>query len=161
MEEQTPLTNNRRAALKALAAATGAAGLAALPTRWSKPAVMVGAVPAHAQTSCVTNALLIENVEDFSLYNYAGSEEPDLMGLTFMAWNCGTGCLWFWMENSGSSDTFNVTILDDISFPVTLNTGEEFSVAVNLDTFQWDTAAGFAIDWASIGCEDPGDIFND
>lgn len=42
---------NRRNALKALAAATGAISLAALPTRWKTPVAQVGAIPAHAQTS--------------------------------------------------------------------------------------------------------------
>ncbi len=42
---------SRRDALKILAASTGAAALANLPPKWSKPGVEVGVLPAHAQTS--------------------------------------------------------------------------------------------------------------
>lgn len=42
---------SRREALKLLAAATGAAALTTLPPAWSKPALQVGVLPAHAQTS--------------------------------------------------------------------------------------------------------------
>lgn len=42
---------SRRDALKILTAATGAAALANLPPKWSKPGVEVGVLPAHAQTS--------------------------------------------------------------------------------------------------------------
>ncbi len=43
---------NRRQALKTLAAITGEVSLASLPA-WEKPAIEVGALPAHAQTSHV------------------------------------------------------------------------------------------------------------
>jgi hypothetical protein len=42
---------SRRDALKILTAAAGAAALANLPPKWSKPGVEVGVLPAHAQTS--------------------------------------------------------------------------------------------------------------
>ncbi len=42
---------SRRDALKILTAATGAAALANLPSKWSKPGLEVGVLPAHAQTS--------------------------------------------------------------------------------------------------------------
>lgn len=46
---------SRRDAIKVLGAAAGASVLATLPTKWSKPEITTGVLPAHAQTSaCVT-----------------------------------------------------------------------------------------------------------
>ena len=42
----------RREALKLLGAATSASLLANLPSKWSKPELTNGVLPAHAQTSC-------------------------------------------------------------------------------------------------------------
>lgn len=42
---------SRRDALKILAAATGAAALANIPSKWTKPELATGVLPAHAQTS--------------------------------------------------------------------------------------------------------------
>ena len=42
---------SRRDAIKLLGAAAGAAALANLPSKWSKPEVVSGVLPAHAQTS--------------------------------------------------------------------------------------------------------------
>jgi hypothetical protein len=42
---------SRREALRALAAAAGAAVLATVPTKWETPLVEIGAIPAHAQSS--------------------------------------------------------------------------------------------------------------
>ena len=43
----------RRAAMKILAAVTGAVTLASLPGKWETPLVQVGALPAHAQCSII------------------------------------------------------------------------------------------------------------
>jgi hypothetical protein len=45
---------SRRAALKALAAATGAVAISSLPSKWETPVIEVGALPAHAAISCRT-----------------------------------------------------------------------------------------------------------
>lgn len=42
---------SRRDAIKVLGAAAGASVLATLPTKWTKPELIAGALPAHAQTS--------------------------------------------------------------------------------------------------------------
>ena len=42
---------SRRDAIKLLGAAAGAAALANLPSKWSKPELVSGVLPAHAQTS--------------------------------------------------------------------------------------------------------------
>lgn len=53
MTNSKPNKVSRRDALKILTAATGAAALANLPSKWSKPSVEVGVLPVHAQTSVV------------------------------------------------------------------------------------------------------------
>lgn len=47
----TKKTLSRRDAIKLLGAATGATLLANLPSKWSKPELVSGVLPAHAQTS--------------------------------------------------------------------------------------------------------------
>ena len=44
---------SRRDTIKLLGAAAGAAALANLPSKWSKPELVSGVLPAHAQTSCL------------------------------------------------------------------------------------------------------------
>ncbi len=51
MTKTTTRKISRRDAIKVLTAAAGAAALANIPTKWSKPELEVGALPAHAQTS--------------------------------------------------------------------------------------------------------------
>ena len=43
---------SRRDAIKLLGAATGATLLANLPSKWSKPELVSGVLPVHAETSC-------------------------------------------------------------------------------------------------------------
>ena len=49
-----PKKISRRDAIKLLGAVTGATVLANLPTKWSKPELTAGVIPAHAQTSSTT-----------------------------------------------------------------------------------------------------------
>ena len=51
MTDQTPRKLSRRDALKILGAAAGASVLANLPSKWTKPEIAAGVLPAHAQTS--------------------------------------------------------------------------------------------------------------
>lgn len=51
MTEETSKRLSRRDALKLIGAATGAAVLANLPSKWTKPELVNGVLPAHAQTS--------------------------------------------------------------------------------------------------------------
>ena len=53
MTQQTSKKITRREAIKILGAAAGASVLANIPSKWSKPEVMGGVVPAHAQISPV------------------------------------------------------------------------------------------------------------
>lgn len=66
---------SRREALKLLAAATGAAALSTLPPAWSKPALQVGVLPAHAQTSLLhilSTFFFPEEVDPDRSYCYDG-----------------------------------------------------------------------------------------
>lgn len=66
MTEQ-PKKLSRRDALKILGAAAGATVLANLPSKWTKPELAAGVLPAHAQTS-VCIALLIQVISPMSLF---------------------------------------------------------------------------------------------
>lgn len=48
---------SRRDAIKILTAAVGAAALANIPAKWSKPGLETGVLPVHAQTSMTTHTL--------------------------------------------------------------------------------------------------------
>lgn len=58
MTEQTPKKLSRRDTIKILAAAAGAGALANLPSKWTKPGMDFGLLPAHAQTSQIIHTLL-------------------------------------------------------------------------------------------------------
>lgn len=56
---------SRRDAMKVLGAALGAATLANLPSKWSKPEIAVGALPAHAQASAISATSVITCAPDW------------------------------------------------------------------------------------------------
>ena len=56
MTEKQNKKLSRRDAIKLLGAAAGAAALANLPSKWSKPELVSGVLPAHAQTSMLCSA---------------------------------------------------------------------------------------------------------
>ena len=103
---------NRRDALKLLGAATGAAALSNLPTKWHTPELASGVIPAHAQTSVVAAAVCTQNSlvgtflavngnfqsngvslsVPFDASNIAGGNQPPVVG-NFASWNCNhVGC---------------------------------------------------------------------
>lgn len=51
MNDKSPTKISRRDAMKILAVATGATALANIPSKWVKPGLDIGVLPAHAQTS--------------------------------------------------------------------------------------------------------------
>ena len=56
---------SRRDAIKLLGAAAGAAALANIPSKWSKPEVISGVLPVHAQSTCGPLAFLGADVTNF------------------------------------------------------------------------------------------------
>jgi hypothetical protein len=105
----------RRDAIKLLGAVAGASMLANLPTKWSKPSLMSGVLPAHAQTSC--NSVLIEVLEgNFFVSVRNNAPQPDLVtgdggpGST-LVWVCRDECLFLWCDlNANLSETGSVRI---------------------------------------------------
>ena len=95
---------SRRDAIKLLGAAAGAAALANLPSKWSKPELVSGVLPAHAQTSACAgdaasftinaNAGFVTNYEVWlngSLVIGSVSLSP---GQSYSGnYPCGSGCL--------------------------------------------------------------------
>ncbi|MBI5962596.1 MAG: twin-arginine translocation signal domain-containing protein [Chloroflexi bacterium] len=57
MDNKSSKEISRRDAMKILAAVAGAAALANLPSKWSKPELVEGVLPAHAQTSTILHTL--------------------------------------------------------------------------------------------------------
>jgi len=114
---------SRRDAIKLLGAAAGASVLANLPSKWSKPSLAGGVLPAHAQTSCFT---LVERI------SFTGSESNNgifyLSGGVFLApdaftpnpggpgysnlrWNCQAGCATFEVAvNPGANATMTAQV---------------------------------------------------
>lgn len=65
MTEQ-PKKLSRRDAIKLIGAAAGASVLASLPTKWTKPEITTGVLPAHAQTSPTLPTVTTDLIEDQS-----------------------------------------------------------------------------------------------
>ncbi len=85
MTEQKTKKLSRRDALKILGAAAGASVLANLPSKWTKPELAAGVLPAHAQTSilpviysliCAANGTL-SGAGTFNAISSVGINPPD------------------------------------------------------------------------------------
>lgn len=80
MTEQ-PKKLSRRDAIKLLGAATGASVLASLPSKWTKPEVTAGVLPAQAQTSptlpTVTTDNIIDESDNGTLMDFYGTVVSD------------------------------------------------------------------------------------
>lgn len=112
-EQKKKLT--RRDAIKLLGAVAGASMLANLPAKWSKPSLMSGVLPAHAQTSCIS--VLIEVLEGNFTYEVKhNAPEPDVVtgdggpGST-RVWYCQDECLFLYLDlDTDLSETGSVRI---------------------------------------------------
>lgn len=99
---------SRRDAIKLLGVATGATLLANLPSKWSKPELVSGVLPAHAQTSCI--AVFYEVLSAPGPLGVARSSNfqgppPDSTNNGTATWYCQPGCLQFnvlFFDHSGS-----------------------------------------------------------
>ena len=94
---------SRRDAIKLLGAVAGATALANLPSKWSKPELVSGVLPAHAQTSAVCWAVYIEVLSGNFIYTVQNGPAPDLTtgsggSGSVLAWACQTGCLFLWLD---------------------------------------------------------------
>lgn len=129
MPEQ-PKKLSRRDAIKVLGAAAGASVLATLPTKWTKPEITTGVLPAHAQTStCVTvtvEAIVSQNTAAFIGLEAGPLPSSQANGNDLTAtisssfepqgyqavWSCMSGCLQLGLTGNPNlgSYTWRVTV---------------------------------------------------
>jgi hypothetical protein len=175
MTEQKSKKLSRRDAIKLLGAATGAAALANLPSKWSKPELATGVLPAHAQQStmnavCTQYSLTAQFIAptngDFGSGGPSGgvvlNVNPDTGPNTtpvvgdLYTWNCThTGCF-FGTFNlnpaSGGGNPVLTLLFTTISQTrtVTWNAANlSHTVSVNFDT------GAIAVDGCATGCTCP------
>jgi hypothetical protein len=89
---------SRRDAIKLLGAAAGAAMLANAPAKWSKPSLMSGVLPAHAQTSCFSLVIdVVSATTNLFVGFFAGPDPDEILGDGFagssMRWYCQDDCI--------------------------------------------------------------------
>ncbi len=139
MAKQTPHKLSRRDALKILGAAAGASVLANLPSKWTKPELATGVLPAHAQTSgthtvtagisdpqanfcqdLISTATITPPTSGIPLH-YVITRSNSSTLLTSPAALTGT-------IPTDVSGTATLTITVDINFPSVFNTGDTITV---------------------------------
>lgn len=87
---------SRRDAIKLLGAATGATLLANLPSKWSKPELVSGVLPAHAQTSCVAVFFeVLSATGDLGIIGLSASFQGPFPDSTTGTWNTGSTATWY------------------------------------------------------------------
>jgi len=153
MTEQKTKKLSRRDAIKLLGAAAGASVLANIPSKWSKPALAGGVLPAHAQTSCFNlverisftgspsnNAIFVESLPPFvppdTFTPNAGGP-----GYSSAGWDCQDGCAVFEVAvNPGAHATMTaqVTIASaQFTLQVASKGKSSYAVLVNLATGEY------------------------
>jgi len=173
MSEKPNKKLSRRDAIKLLGAAAGASVLANLPTKWSKPSLASGVLPAHAQTTCqavfveVTKVELFDPISGFGgltliqgpLWDdlYIAGSGKHFVG-TWVSWNCKEACLQlvFFAVQAGLS--FRVTVWDRevFTFDVTStkNKPDFEQFLVNLGTGEASLSVGTtpagSCDWVAF-----------
>ena len=148
MKDQKKLS--RREAIKLLGTATGASLLANLPSKWSRPELSGGFIPAHAQTSLcpagqstltvfVQGNIPIENdiVGSFT----ASGTHPT--GRTYF-FDCQSGCLYAGFE-SGNPLEMVFTVNGDVVYEQ--QSGGSHFISVNAATGESQ------VDGYASGCE--------
>lgn len=138
MTEETSKRLSRRDALKLIGAATGAAVLANLPSKWVKPELVSGVLPAHAQTSggcpAGSSSLLVYIVGPGVSIQSTGSFAQSgnfASGFTAFA-DCQTGCIGFWVTTSANANVqVRFTVNGVVVFDQTYNNNTIHSVMVD------------------------------
>lgn len=144
----------RRDAIKLLGAAAGAAMLANVPTKWSKPSLMSGVLPAHAQTSCIAMRIdVISSTTPTFIGLMLGPSPDEVEGDGFAgsysSWYCQDEC-WFMVAflPEGESMTWTFTTLAG-QFTVVWDSNDPIHfISVNLGTGEYVVDG----DSADIGC---------
>ena len=124
---------SRRDAIKLLGAAAGAAALANLPSKWSKPELVSGVLPAHAQSSvtCTNYAMVAEIISVSGLVGFntylapptSSSGTQGQVGHT-LYWDCTPACILVYaFANIGTSITVRFTVMGSVLPDVVLTNG--------------------------------------
>ena len=156
----------RRDAIKLLGAAVGATALANLPSRWSKPELVSGVLPVHAQTSCLALELQLAGNTGGSVENNGPIWDIADIPNGYVAWSCQTGCilLSFWLLNGIGSGSVQITTLSG-SFTLNLDAAGvvEYVVLIDLGTGDSDytSTPGVTLSAGSCTFVLPGDISAD
>ena len=96
---------SRRDAIKLLGAATGAAMLANLPSKWKTPELASGVLPAHAQTSGLLYSLVCSPDTPFGI---SGALEPFTVTISPTPSN-GTTVVMRWTLTPNAGETLSQT----------------------------------------------------
>ena len=142
MKNQKKLS--RREAIKLLGAGAGASLLANLPSKWSKPELTGGTMPAFAQTSC--NSVFLEIVSTDGTFFGSGVFGPspdeisgDGAAGSTLTWYCQSGCLFFIFDlNSGTTGQVRITTMAGTfieNYPPSLR-----DIVIELDTGAYDSS---------------------
>jgi len=138
--DEQPRKLSRRDALKILTAVAGGAVLANIPSKWTKPELATGVLPAHAQTSiCI--ALLVQVVStDGSLsFGSIGPIPNNDFGegapLADLGWYCQAGCVAARIRlDTGTTAVVKITTISQ-NFTLNFSTGTpSHTILVNLGT---------------------------
>ena len=154
---------SRRDAIKLLGAAAGAAALANLPAKWSKPELVSGVLPAHAQSTaaCTEVAASFTINANGVITNYIfwlnglGDGSGNLSGSQSYSnsYPCGPGCLriYAFAQNPAPGPTIELTTFSQgtITIPFALGV----NILVDLSTGQYSTTLGQTVggcDWVIV-----------
>jgi hypothetical protein len=121
--EDLSMTNkklSRRDAMKILGAAIGAAALANLPSKWDKPELLSGVLPAHARQSVVTAAQPAAVCGGTQTFTTSGA---------FVVPACATS---LFIDAYGASGGGNGGLGGRVRFTVAVTPGETLDVVVGL-----------------------------
>ena len=136
---------SRRDALKVLGAAAGATVLANLPEKWSKPELVSGVLPAHAQTSAcrVFTAEVIATSGNSTPLGWisplTSATGPGAVGDILYYDNCGTDCIYGFIYSYDGAYPGNSGD-PSISATIRITThSKTLDVVIDSNTGYWDT----------------------
>lgn len=128
---------SRRDAMKILIAVAGGTALANIPSKWTKPGLAVGVLPAHAQTS--SGASILAGVSDpaanfcFDLISTA-IISPPLSGIVLHYVIATTGTVT--ISSPALTGTMTTDASGGVSLNITINTGLPFNTGATV-TVTW------------------------
>ena len=128
---------SRREALKVLGTALGGTALASLPPAWSKPAMVRGSLPIHAQTSGCARSFF--DADDWnsqserSFFTYGNAPANSTINFTVTVTGSGQLGVGQYFEGSLSTDPFGDGETGNLGDPNSFVPGDTV-----LSVFSWD-----------------------